>query len=81
MGRFEKTISALSLIVISFFLYKFFIGDITEFVTNGMFIKDDYRIPLFLIESTLNVIGFLLIVYIVPKFTTKNGIKASLYFV
>lgn len=44
------------------------------FIKEGMMINGQYHMPMFLIESTLNLIGFVLIHFVLRRFTkTKRG--------
>lgn len=53
-----------------------------KFISDGMFIDGQYRQPLFLFESIANMIGFLILVFIVPRIKSlKSGTAGSLYLV
>lgn len=55
--------------------FKFF----PEFIKNMMFIDGAYRVPTFLYESVLNVIGFVLITFILKK-NLKNRHRGDLVY-
>lgn len=45
-----------------------------NFIKEGMFINGNYHMPTFLIESVLNILGFLIIHFLLRRFTkTKRG--------
>lgn len=52
-----------------------------SFIKNGMYINGYYRQPTFLYESVLNIIGFLLIVFVVSRIFKKEGCQFYAYFI
>ena len=48
---------------------------------NGIYINGYYRQPTFLYESVLNIIGFLLIVFVVSRIFKKEGCQFYAYFI
>lgn len=52
-----------------------------EFIKNGMYINGYYRQPTFLYESILNILGFILIAYVLSRFLKKDGCQFALYFI
>ncbi|AMC92542.1 prolipoprotein diacylglyceryl transferase [Erysipelothrix larvae] len=56
--------------VVSESFFNFF----PEFIKNGMFINGQYRMPTFFMESSLNVLGWILIVLVLKRFSKpKRG--------
>lgn len=51
------------------------------FIKSGMYINGYYRQPTFLYESVLNILGFILIAYVISRFLKKDGCQFALYFV
>lgn len=54
---------------------------VPEFIIDGMYIGGNYYHPTFLYESLFNLIGFVLIVFIVKKFIDIKGIQFYSYFI
>lgn len=52
-----------------------------EFIKNGMYIEGYYRQPTFLYESVLNIIGFILIAYVLSRVFKKTGSQFAMYFI
>ncbi len=52
-----------------------------DFIINGMHINGVYYQPTFLYESVANVIGFLLIFFVIRKIQTKQGEQFFSYFI
>ena len=52
-----------------------------SFIKNGMYINGYYRQPTFLYESVLNLLGFIIIVFVVSKFLKKTGCQFYFYFI
>ena len=52
-----------------------------DFIINGMHINGVYYQPTFLYESVANVIGFLLIFFVIHKIQTKQGEQFFSYFI
>ncbi len=51
-----------------------------QFIQDGMFIDGYYRQPMFLVESVLDLIGFLLIVFVMTRFfKLKRGDRTYFY--
>lgn len=54
---------------------------IPSFIKEGMFIQGAYRQPTFLYESILNLLGFLLIIFVISKVLKKPGTQFGMYFI
>lgn len=54
---------------------------IPQFIKDGMYIYGAYRQPTFLYESVLNLIGFIVIVFIISKIFKKDGCQFAFYFI
>lgn len=52
-----------------------------QFIIDGMYINGAYYHPTFLYESLANIIGFLLIFFVIRKFQTKQGYQFFAYFI
>lgn len=52
-----------------------------KFIQDGMYIQGAYRMPMFLIESSLNIIGFLVIHFLLRRYFKKIGQVTGLYFI
>lgn len=52
-----------------------------EFIKDGMYIGGAYRQPTFLYESVLNILGFILIAYVLSRFLKKDGCQFAMYFI
>lgn len=52
-----------------------------EFIKQGMYIQGAYRQPTFLYESVLNILGFLMIVYVISRILKKDGSQFAFYFI
>ena len=52
-----------------------------QFIIDGMYIGGQYYHPTFLYESVANVVGFLLIYFVVRKIQTKQGTQFFSYFI
>lgn len=52
-----------------------------QFIQDGMYIDGAYRMPMFLIESSLNIVGFLIIHFLLKKIFKKTGQVTGLYFI
>lgn len=52
-----------------------------QFIIDGMYINGQYYHPTFLYESVLNIIGFILIVFVVKRFQDKQGYQFFSYFI
>ncbi len=53
-----------------------------NFISNAMYIDGFYRQPLFLYESIINLVGWILITFILKNIDkVKSGVHGSLYFV
>lgn len=51
-----------------------------QFIQDGMFIDGFYRQPMFLVESVMDLCGFILIVFVMTKFfTLKRGDRTYFY--
>lgn len=54
---------------------------VPEFIIQGMFIEGNYYHPTFLYESISNLVGFLIIVFIVKKICKVQGVQFYSYFI
>lgn len=52
-----------------------------QFIIDKMLINGNYRHPTFLYESVANIIGFLLIYFVIRKIQKKQGIQFFSYFI
>lgn len=52
-----------------------------QFIIDGMYIDGAYWHPTFLYESLLNILGFLIIFFIVKRFSKTNGVQFGSYFI
>ena len=58
-----------------------FISKFPEFIQKGMLINGAYYHPTFLYESIANIVGFLLIYFVIRKIQTKQGEQFFSYFI
>ena len=52
-----------------------------DFIINGMYINGSYRIPLFLYESILNLLGFIVLIIIKHYKYLKTGVLTGIYLI
>ncbi len=78
---YEKIIFGATIGLSIIFVFQLMFGNVINFVTDGMFIDGTHRMPLYIIESTLNVVGFLIITYVISRLTKLRGVKFGFYFV
>lgn len=50
-----------------------FFNGILSFLKKGMYINGSYYFPTFFFESVLNVLGFIIIVFVIKRFTKRRG--------
>ncbi len=78
---YEKIIIGATIGLSIIFITQFFMLDIVGFIADGMYIGGEHRIPLFLVESLANLVGFLIAVFALEKFVKIKGVKLGFYFV
>lgn len=78
---YEKIIIGATIGLSIIFITQFFMLDIAGFIADGMYIGGEHRIPLFLVESLANLVGFLIAVFALEKFVKIKGVKLGFYFV
>lgn len=81
IGIYEKSFLGLFVASIAMFVIGTFALNWVDTIVDGMNISGRYRMPLFLIEATINLGGVLLLAIIIPKITNKKGVQFATYFI
>lgn len=81
VGIYEKSFLVLFGISVLTFVLATFVFNMPNEIIEGMKIAGQYRMPLFLVESTINLGGLLMIALVVPKVTNKKGVQFASYFI